>query len=409
MERLFKPFSQVDASMTRRYGGTGLGLAICKRLSEMMGGRMWVESQVGVGSTFYFTLLAKLAPSSVLVQDLVVPPGLAGLRLLVVDDFAANRQIISLQAQSWGMHSRIASSGEQALEWLTQSKQFDIAVLDMQMPGIDGLSLAAQIHSLPSYQQLPLVMLSSVGKPILEEIGQKSDFVAFLSKPIKQSHLYDTFVRIFSQQWACVRPNNSSPPQFDSQMAQQLPLRMLLVEDIALNQKVALLMLQQLGYSADVASNGTEALVALSRQDYDVVFMDVQMPEMDGLEATRWILKQWSPASRPWIIAMTAHTMQGDREECLKAGMNDYISKPISIETLVQALNNYRHSGDQLRELLSRGAGGAEGAEGAEGDCTDRQSSCNSCLKSPSAPLPLCPSAPLPLCPSAPGASVPLY
>jgi CheY-like chemotaxis protein/HPt (histidine-containing phosphotransfer) domain-containing protein len=343
MERLFKPFSQVDASMTRRYGGTGLGLAFSKRLSEMMGGRMWVESQVGVGSTFYFTVIAKLAPSSVVFDLQVVPPGLAGKRLLVVDDNATNRQFLTLQAESWSMQIKAAASGTQALEALMSGEQFDLAVLDMDMPDMNGLSLADHIHSLPAYQELPLMLLTCVGQPIVEQLQAKSDFVAFLSKPIKQSQLYDAFVNIFSQQWLCIRPNLSSPPQFDSHLAQELPLRILLVEDLASNQKVALLMLQRLGLSADVASNGLEALAALRRQDYDVVFMDVQMPEMDGLEATRCITQELSLTSPPWIIAMTANAMQGDRQACLTAGMNDYISKPLRLQELVQVLQNYRH------------------------------------------------------------------
>jgi len=201
MERLFKPFSQVDSSTTRRYGGTGLGLVICKRLSEMMGGRMWVESSLGVGSTFYFTAKVQPAPSAAVVELQVVPPELTGKRLLVVDDNATNRKILTLQAQSWGMQSRAAESGQQALELICQGEQFDIAVLDMHMPQMDGLSLASQIHSNPSTQELPLVMLSSVGRPTQASLGERSDFVACLSKPIKQSQLYDVFVSIFSRQW----------------------------------------------------------------------------------------------------------------------------------------------------------------------------------------------------------------
>ena len=352
MNRLFKPFSQVDTSMTRQYGGTGLGLVISKRLCELMGGRMWVESQVGAGSTFYFTAIAKSAPSSTPDDLYVAQMELTGKRLLVVDDNATNRQILTLQAQSWGMEAKAAQSGMQALDWLRSGEQFDIAVLDMQMPQMDGITLATQIKFLPSCQQLPLVMLSSVGRQTLEPRQQTAKFAAFLTKPIKQSQLYNMLIGILGRQRISVRPSNAPVEQFNSQLAQQLPLRILLVEDVAVNQKVARQMLMRLGYRADVANNGQEALASLRRQSYNVVFMDVQMPEMDGLEATRCIRSEWSSASQPWIIAMTAHAMQGDREQCLRAGMNDYISKPIRPEAIVQALNNYFQVYDQTTSTV---------------------------------------------------------
>lgn len=339
MSRLFKPFSQVDASMTRRYGGTGLGLAISNRLSEMMGGNMWVESQVGQGSTFYFTVTARVSPNCEADDLQVSPIELAEKRLLVVDDNATNRQILALQAQSWGMHVMTAESGLQALEWIISGEQFDIAVLDMQMPDMDGVALATHICSLPGCQELPLVMLSSVGIPIQEKPGEKPYFAATLSKPIKQSQLYNVFACIFGKKRIIAGSNDSARSQFDSQLGQKLPLRILLAEDVSLNQKVALQMLQRLGYRADVVNNGLEALEALRRQPYDVVFMDVQMPEMDGLETARRICQEWQSEEKPWIIAMTAHAMQGDREECLQAGMDDYISKPIRPEAIAKALN----------------------------------------------------------------------
>lgn len=342
MERLFKPFSQVDASMTRKYGGTGLGLAISKRLCEMMDGSMWVESAVGVGSTFYFTLLAQSASSSEIVDLGVIQPNLTGKRLLVVDDSATNRQIISLQASNWGMLVHSVESGLQALELINSGEQFDIAVLDMRMPNMDGLSLAGHIRSLPSCQNLPLVMLSSLERLSQKEHDEELSFVAILSKPIKRSQLYDVFIHSLCGQQNSLLPKRSLPAVFDSQLSQKLPLRILLVEDVSLNQKVALQMLDRMGYRADVANNGLEALLALRQQPYDLVFMDVQMPEMDGLEATRRICQEWSQNSRPWIIAMTAHAMQGDKEECFSVGMNDYISKPIRMEAIAQALNNYR-------------------------------------------------------------------
>ncbi|MBD1940234.1 PAS domain S-box protein [Microcoleus sp. FACHB-68] len=341
MERLFKPFSQVDASTTRQYGGTGLGLVISQRLSHMMGGTMWIESQVGQGSTFYFTVIARSLENDLPADN---HDALVGKRLLIVDDNATNRQILTLQAQAWGMSSCGAGSGAEALEWLARGESFDIALLDMQMPYMDGMTLAAEIRKHPHCQKLPLVMFTSIGKPELAA-GQDSvnsefpiNFAAFLNKPLKQSQLYNVLSQILGQQPISVRPERQLPP-VDSQPAPRLPLRILLAEDNVVNQKVALHLLERLGYRADVAGNGLEVLEALHRQPYDVVLMDVHMPEMDGLEAARQICQQWDdPKQRPQIIAMTANAMQGDREMCLQAGMDDYISKPIRMPVLVEAL-----------------------------------------------------------------------
>jgi len=341
MDRLFKSFSQVDASTTRQYGGTGLGLAISKRLSEMMGGKMWVESQVGSGSTFYFTLSVAAVPTRLQAKYLNPQPQLSGKRLLIVDDNATNQKILTLQGQSWGMLTRAATSAFEALEWLHRGDPFDIAILDMQMPGMDGLTLAAEIRKQPYRQKLPLVMLTSMGKDV--STLAKANFAAFLNKPVKQSQLYNVLLQILSEQPLLVTPSSPNMEQFAQ--VQLPPLRILLAEDNVVNQKVALLIMQRLGYRADVAGNGLEVLEALRRQPYDVVLMDVQMPEMDGLTATRQICQEWSgsrqdtqPTPRPWIIAMTANAMQGDRELCINAGMDDYISKPIQVEALIQAL-----------------------------------------------------------------------
>ncbi len=338
MARLFKSFSQVDASTTRQYGGTGLGLAISKQLSEMMGGRIWVESQVGIGSTFYFTVVAQSAPSSSFVSFQVAEQPLAGKQLLIVDDNATNRQILTLQAQSWGMLTCTVESGAKALECIQRGVTFDLAILDMEMPSMNGVALAREIRKQPHCQNRPLVMLSSLSKP---EVGKQADdvtFAAILNKPIQQSQLYNLLVGIFAEQLIKVSTPSSPPSQTNPTLSESLPLRILLAEDNVVNQKVALLLLEQLGYRADVASNGLEALEALRRQPYDVVLMDVQMPEMDGLTATRQICQEWSAESRPRIISMTANAMQGDREKCLEAGMDDYIAKPIRTKELIEAL-----------------------------------------------------------------------
>ncbi|HEY9596195.1 MAG TPA: response regulator, partial [Cyanophyceae cyanobacterium] len=267
-------------------------------------------------------------------------PHLAGKHLLVVDDNATNRKILSLQGESWGMITYEAQSGYEALDWLRQGKSFDLAILDMQMPGMDGLTLAAEIRRQPESHGLPLVMLTSLGKPDNRTISIQPDFAAFLTKPIKQSQLYEVLIRVLLGQPVKVRPSRAIASPIDPNLAQCLPLRILLAEDNVVNQKVALQLLQRMGYRADVVGNGLEVLEALHRQSYDVVFMDVQMPEMDGLTATRYICKERSPSERPWLIAMTANAMQGDREMCLQAGMDDYVSKPIQLEELVRALKN---------------------------------------------------------------------
>jgi CheY-like chemotaxis protein len=262
---------------------------------------------------------------------------LMGKRLLIVDDNLISRKILALQAQSWGMIPQVTHSGSEALAWLGQTDKFDLAILDMQMPEMDGLTLASQIHQYPHYQKLPLVMLTYMDRPTDQRV--EVEFTAFLNKPVKQSQLFSVLNQIFLRQTTKAEPARTSSPQLNHKLADRVPLRILLVEDNAVNQKVALHVLQNMGYRADVAGNGREAIAALYRQPYDLVLMDVQMPEMDGLEATRSICQQWSRLQRPRIVAMTANAMQGDREACLEAGMDDYMSKPIRREELVQVLS----------------------------------------------------------------------
>ncbi len=332
--RLFQKFSQADSSTTRKYGGTGLGLAISKLLVELMGGSMWAESSgLGHGSTFHFTMRAPAAEplAGTRREFLGVQPALRGKRILVVDDNATNRRILALQMARWGMAVDDSEDPARALAMLA-SGRYDLVIVDMHMPGMDGSELAARIRA--AGQAMPLVLFSSLGRR--EEAD--SLFAATLAKPLRQSQLFDTLVTLLTNDAAPKAAAPAAAPKIDATLGARHPLRILLAEDNVVNQKLALRLLQQMGYRADLASNGVEAIESIARQPYDVVLMDVQMPEMDGLEATRRITARWPSGSRPRIVAMTANAMQGDREACLAAGMDDYVVKPIRVEALVEAL-----------------------------------------------------------------------
>ncbi len=338
LDRLFKSFSQVDASTSRRYGGTGLGLAICKRLSERMGGRIWVESEPGRGSTFHFTILADSVEGLAGARPDGGAAELAGRRVLIVDDNATNRRLLKLQTEKWGMFSRETDSPAETIAWIRRGDPYDIVLLDYQMPGMDGISLARELRKLPAARSLAIILLSSVNQPPIVD-KEETRFAAVLSKPLKLSHLQEGLRQALEEHrtptaWVD-RPAEPMP-------AAAVPLRILLAEDHLLNQRVALRMLERLGYRADVAANGVEVLERLTQTPYDVVLMDVQMPEMNGLDASRAICARWPVSERPRIIAMTAEAMEGDREICLAAGMDDYIVKPVNLEQLRRALEDCR-------------------------------------------------------------------
>jgi PAS domain S-box-containing protein len=335
--RLFQSFTQVDASTTRRYGGTGLGLAISQRLAELMGGRIGVTSEVGRGSEFSFTIRAAAADVPVpRRRDLSgVQPTLRGKRVLVVDDNDTNRRILTTHFAAWGMLARATGSPLEALDWIRSGDAFDIGILDMHMPEMDGIALARAIREHAAVAP-PLVLFTSLGRR--EANIESEGFAAYLHKPIKPSQLFDALVSVLAEQPVHVAARDAPRSDLVPDMASRHPLRILLAEDNVVNQKVALRLLGQMGYRADVAANGLEAIDAVGRQVYDVILMDVQMPELDGFEASREINRRWPGDRRPRIVAMTANAMQGDRELCAAAGMDDYVAKPVRIEELVAAL-----------------------------------------------------------------------
>ncbi|TAK97382.1 MAG: response regulator [Verrucomicrobia bacterium] len=338
--RLFKSFQQVDASTTRHYGGTGLGLAICKRLVELMGGRIWVESGAGKGATFHFTILTRAAAAAVSPNWQLPQPQLAGRRVLVVSGNATNTRILRQRAEQWGMIAECVAEDRGALAALGRGERFDALVLDYQPAAGDGLELAERIRLLPGGRELPIVLMSSVRLRTDDPRPAAAGISIFIHKPIRPAQLLDALCRALSVQ---MQREKKSPvaPTLDGTLSTRMPLRVLLADDNPINQKVGVSVLHRLGYRSDVAQNGVEVMQALEDRVYDVLFLDVQMPEMDGLECARQICGKWTRDRRPVIIAMTGNALLGDRERCLAAGMDDYISKPVRIGELQTILERW--------------------------------------------------------------------
>ncbi len=325
LDRLFKSFSQVDASTTRRFGGTGLGLAISKRLTEMMGGSIWVESVDGEGSTFSFTISGSTAPSQLRVFLSPQQPLLAGRSVLIVDDNGVNSEILRRLAEQWSMKVESVEGGEK------------------EMPGIDGLELAREIARRGQPHPVMVMLTSITQERHLRHEARKAGVAAVLNKPIKPSTLYDAVIEAFRHEKT---RRLTSPAGGDGEAGTEAPpeprtCRVLLAEDNLINQKVAMRLLERLGYRTDVAANGLEVLEALRRQPYDVILMDVQMPEMDGMAATRAIRSEFPADKQPRIIAMTANAMQGDADDCISAGMDAYLPKPVRVDDLREVLERY--------------------------------------------------------------------
>jgi signal transduction histidine kinase/ligand-binding sensor domain-containing protein/DNA-binding response OmpR family regulator len=339
LDKLFKAFSQVDSSTTRKYGGTGLGLAISEKLVELMGGHIWIDSTVGEGTVFSFTIRTRISENPVQTYVYYNMGGLEGKKVLVIDDNSTNRRILKNQLELWKLVPSLADSGVQALEILSQSPRFDLVLTDMQMPGMDGVRVTQSIREL--HPQLPVILLSSVGD---ERIKQHPGlFSSILTKPVKQSMLCKNILAELRKTDKSVAQEQKVKQKLHTDFARRYALRILVVEDNPVNQKLAARVLSKLGYVPDAAWNGLEAVQAVNKVHYDVLLMDMQMPEMDGLEATRKI-RSSTGIQQPVIIAMTANAMQGDRDQCLQAGMDDYISKPIDLEELVGLLEKWAGS-----------------------------------------------------------------
>jgi signal transduction histidine kinase/CheY-like chemotaxis protein/sensor domain CHASE-containing protein len=335
LSSIFSPFSQADTTTTRKYGGTGLGLAITSNLVKLMQGNIWVESKEGQGSDFRFTIQTQYTTPVKEKNNLDDPLNiLPGKRALIVDDNPTNRRIIELQCGLWGMKCVSAESGKAALKLLGNNTTFDIGILDMQMPEMDGLMLAKEIRKTIDKKTLPLIMLTSIGYNFQKEEMQNL-FAYYVNKPIKHSQLSEILTKTLSP-FSPNTPNTFAVEPDLGQLASKYPFEILVAEDNIINQKMIRNVLKLLGYSADIVANGLEVIEAVKRQKYELIFMDIQMPEMDGYEATSIIIDHLK-TNRPIIIAMTANAMKSDRDKCMEVGMDDYITKPLKVEDLQNA------------------------------------------------------------------------
>jgi CheY-like chemotaxis protein len=330
--QLFDAFSQVDSSTTRKYGGSGLGLAICKRLIALMGGDILVESSQGKGTTFSFTITCKISDSPQQIFDVVNKDCVRNKRALIVDDSATNRRILQLQLANLKLLTVLASGGAEALSILEADDSIDLVITDMQMPEMDGLMLSSMIKK--SRPKIPIILLSSIGDESLKKFPGL--FSAVLTKPVKPLNLERMIIKQFQREANYKETVPVVHNKLSTNFALEKPLSILVAEDNLINQKMILKVLEKLGYAAELAITGREVIQMLDSCFFDLILMDVQMPEMDGLECTRYIRENY--AKQPVIIAMTANAMVEDRQECINAGMNNYIPKPVKIDTLMTML-----------------------------------------------------------------------
>ena len=334
LSTLFRAFSQVDSSTTRKYGGTGLGLIISERLVKLMGGNVWVESKVGEGSTFNFTIRTKTSNKSV-AENVLVPgfANLQGKKVLIVDDNHTNLVILKSQLEYWKLVPVTCSSARGALEVLSADNSFQLVISDMQMPEMDGAGLAMAIKNMP--KPVPVIILSSIN-----DTSRKSYpglFSAVLTKPVKQNHLLKSICTELGDRRESVPQDERQNSVLDVAFASRYAMDILIAEDNPVNQKLIERIIMKLGYKAVVMQNGLEALREIQNNHYDIILMDIQMPEMDGYEATRSIRKL-SNIPQPYIIAMTANALSEDRDICLGHGMDNYISKPMKLDALMDVL-----------------------------------------------------------------------
>lgn len=334
IQRLFKAFSQVDSSTTRKYGGTGLGLAIAQKLVELMGGRIWVESETGRGSSFFFTIQTSKGNSMIAAVTNHCITKQAGQRVLIIDDNPTNLFILKSQLQQWQLQPTLANSGSEALTILQQNQQFDLILTDMQMPEMDGVTLAKEIKE--KYAHIPVILLSSIGDEFTKE---DKLFTSVLTKPIKQHVLCKHIVNSLEHKQRVASEETIANEKLPQNFSEKYPLHILVAEDNIFNQQVIVHILNKMGYKPRVVENGSMAVAASREENYDMILMDMQMPEMDGVEATQIIRS--TLAIQPIIIALTANTMHGDEEKCLEAGMNDYIGKPVKLEEVVMKLEKW--------------------------------------------------------------------
>jgi signal transduction histidine kinase/CheY-like chemotaxis protein/ligand-binding sensor domain-containing protein len=332
IERLFKPFSQVDSSTTREYGGTGLGLVICERLVGLMGGKIEVQSTPGIGTVFSFNIVVGTSQQALRTYVHFNVAGLEGKKVLVIDDNSTNLKILSNQLELWKLAASVATSGSEAIELVKRQGAFDLIITDMHMPEMDGVTLAKSLKKL--HKDAPIILLSSLGNDHHKTYTDL--FAAVLTKPVRQSELYKAIIDQLKGKTHKPKEEPVTSNQLSAEFSKKHALKVLIAEDNLVNQKLAERVLSKLGYSPVIVQNGQDAVDAVRSGGFDLVFMDVQMPVLDGLEATKQI--RALPGDQPIIVAMTANAMQGDSDICIAAGMDDYISKPIKVEELVVLL-----------------------------------------------------------------------